>query len=262
MLTELANVTPEWSAIYLLTVVRISAAIVVIPLFGTQGVPAQTKIGLALLLALIVLPFGDPAGRSGDVPTDLLPFAASAGSEALIGLAIGVVTAMVFQALEMAASMVGYQIGFGLSQVFDPISGTQTDSLATFYRLVATLMFFSVSGHHLVLAGLVGTFDIVPAGDADLTLIAGERVVPFFVALFTVALRIALPVTGALLLTDLAMGLVARTVPQMNILIVGFPVKAGIGVLVLAATVPLMTTFMGNVFTGTLPQINGFLVGR
>lgn len=257
MITDLAAVSPEWSAIYLLAVVRLSAAIVVMPLFGAQGVPAQTKIGLALLLGLIVLPFGQTPEAA---PTDLLVFASVAGGEVLIGIAIGIATAMVFQALEMAAAMVGYQIGFGLAQVFDPISGTQTDSLATFYRLVATLMFFSVGGHHLVIAGLVGTFEVVPAGSADLSLIAGERVAPFFIALFTVALRIALPVTGALLLTDLAMGLVARTVPQMNILVIGFPVKAGLGVFMMAATVPLMTTFMGSVFTGTLPEINGFLV--
>lgn len=260
MIAELAGVSPQWSAVYLLAVVRLSAALVVIPLFGAQGVPAQTKIGLALLLGLIVLPFG--AQPTGGVETGLLMFAARAGSEVLVGLAIGIATQMVFQSLEMAAAMVGYQIGFGLSQVFDPISGAQTDSLATFYRLVATLMFFSVGGHHLVIAGLIGTFEVVPAGQADLSLIAGERVAPFFIALFSVALRIALPVTGALLLTDLAMGLVARTVPQMNILVVGFPVKAGIGVLVLAATVPLMTTFMGNVFLDTLPAVGGFVEGR
>jgi flagellar biosynthesis protein FliR len=121
-------------------------------------------------------------------------------------------------------------------------------------------MFFAVNGHYLVIAGLMNTFEVVPPGTADLTLIAGDRVVPFFGALLVVAMRVALPVTGALLLTDLILGLVGRTVPQMNVLIVGFPVKVGVGVLALAASVPLVTTLIGGVFNETLVDVNGFLV--
>ena len=100
---------------------------------------------------------------------------------------------------------------------------------------------------------------MVPPGTADLTLIAGERVLPFFVSLFEAAVRIALPVLGALILTDLAMGLVARTVPQMNVLVVGFPVKGGVGLMVMAISMPLVTAFKGSVFGSALPQVNGFL---
>lgn len=257
MLTELLGVTPEWSAAYLLTVLRLSAALVVIPLFGANGVPPQAKIGLALLMALVVLPLSTSPERS--VPTDLLPFVALAGSEVLLGLAMGIATAMVFHALEMGASLVGYQIGFGLGEVFDPLTGATTQSMSQFYRLLATLVFFAVNGHHLVVLALVRTFEVVPAGSADLSLIAGDRVVPFFTSLFVAAVRIALPVTGALLLTDLAMGLVARTVPQINILIEGFPIKITIGVLVLAASVPLLTSFMAAVFAQSLPQTLGFV---
>lgn len=256
MFTELLGVSPEWSATFLLILVRLSAAIMAVPLFGARGVPTQTKIGLALLLSLIVLPLN---GRPAPVPTELLTFASLVGSEALVGLAIGIVISMVFQALEMGATLVGVQMGFGLGRVFDPMTGTQIESMTQFYRLIATLVFFAVNGHHLVVVGLLQTFEVVPAGSADLSLIAGERVGPFFATLFVVALRVALPVTGALILTDLAMGLVARTVPQMNVLVVGFPVKIAVGVFALAASIPLLTTFMGGVFNGTLPQVNAFL---
>jgi flagellar biosynthetic protein FliR len=100
----------------------------------------------------------------------------------------------------------------------------------------------------------------VPAGSADLTLIAGDRVIPFFTSLFVVALRISLPVIGALILTDLALALVGRTVPQMNVLVVGFPIKIGVGLLVLTASMPLMVAFMGSVFGQALLDVNGFLV--
>ena len=256
MLNELFGLSPEWSATFLLVLGRLSAVLIVIPLFGLAVVPAHTKIGLAVLLSVIVVPFhADPP----PVPTELLAFAAVLGSEVLVGLALGVAVAIVFRALEMAATLVGVQMGFGVGQLFDPLTGAQMESITVYYRLIVMLVFFAVNGHHIVVAALLDTFALVPPGQADLGLIAGEQVVPFFAAMFTVAIRIALPVLGALLLTDLAMGLVARTVPQMNVLVVGFPVKITAGVLVLALSVPLLTSFIGSVFTSSALDLNTFL---
>jgi flagellar biosynthetic protein FliR len=255
---ELFDISPEWSANFLLILARLSAAVVAAPIFGARGVPPQTKIGLAVLLSLIVLPLqAEPVLTA---PGNLLVFASMVGSEVLVGLAIGVAIMLIFQTLEAAGSIVGVQVGFGLGQVVDPLTGAQSGTFEQFYRIVVTLMFFAVNGHYLVIAGLMNTFEVVPPGTADLTLIAGDRVVPFFGALLVVAMRVALPVTGALLLTDLILGLVGRTVPQMNVLIVGFPVKVGVGVLALAASVPLVTTLIGGVFNETLVDVNGFLV--
>ena len=256
MLSELFGLSPEWSATFLLVLARLSAAIVVIPLLGAATVPAFTKIGLAVLLSLIVLPF---SATPPPVPTELLAFAAVLGSEVLVGIALGVAVMLVFRALEMGSGLVGVQMGFGVGQLFDPLTGARMESITVYYRLIVTLVFFAVNGHHLVVAALIDTFRVVPPGQADLTLIAGENVIPFFAALFTIAIRIALPVLGALLLTDLAMGLVARTVPQMNVLVVGFPVKIAAGILILAASVPLMTGFVGGVFNSSAMDLNAFL---
>lgn len=258
MLSALFAVSPEWSAQFLLVLARISAALVAMPLFGAKGVPPQAKIGLALLLALIVLPLH--ARPAAGVPTNLLAFAAVVGSEVLVGLCLGVLTGLVVQALAMGAALVGVQMGFGLSELFDPLTGAQTDTMSQFYWLLVTLVFFAVNGHQIAVLGLLRTFEVVPAGSADITLLAGTRFVPFVGALFGFAVRVALPVMGALLLTDLALGLVARTIPQMNILIEGFPVKVTVGVLVLAVSMPLLTGFMGAAFRHTLPQATAFLV--
>jgi flagellar biosynthetic protein FliR len=258
MLAELLAVSPEWSAVFLLTVVRISSAIVPMPVFGARGVPSQTKIALALLLSLIVLPL--TAVPPNGVSTNLLVFASLLGSEVLVGLTIGIAVMLVFTGLEMGATVVGIQMGFAISEVFDPFTGGRVATVDQFYRIVATLVFFAVNGHYLVIQSLLHTFEVVPAGSADLALIAGDRVLPFFSALFIVALRISLPVVGALLLTDLALALVGRTIPQLNILVVGFPVKVGVGLLVMAASMPLMTAFMGSVFGQMLLDVNGFLV--
>jgi flagellar biosynthetic protein FliR len=256
MLTELLNVSPEWSANFLLVFARLSAALVPVPLFGARSVPPQTKIGLGLLLSLIVLPLN---ARPAAAPTELLSFFAIVGSEVLVGLAIGIAVMLVFQAIEMGAGLVGLQIGFSFAEVVDPLTGARSGVMELFYRIVATLVFFTVNGHYLVIGALVHTFEVVPAGDADLTLIAGERVVPFFAALFVVGLRVALPVTAALILTDLALGIVGRAVPQMNVLIVGLPLKVGVGLFVLAVSTPFLVAFTGSFFTSTLLEVNGFL---
>jgi flagellar biosynthetic protein FliR len=258
MLAELLAVSPEWSAVFLLTFARITAAIVPMPVFGARGVPSQTKIGLALLLSLIVMPLASQPPEG--VSTNLLVFASLVGSEVLVGLTVGIAVTLVFGGLEMGATLIGVQMGFSIGQVFDPLTGGQVATVDQFYRIVATLVFFAVNGHYLVIQALLQTFDVVPAGSADLALIAGDRVVPFFTTLFIVALRISLPVVGALILTDLALALVGRTVPQMNVLVVGFPVKIGVGLLVMAASMPLMTSFMGSVFGRMLLDVNGFLV--
>ncbi len=258
MLAELLAVSPEWSAVFLLTFTRITAAIVPMPVFGARGVPSQTKIALGLLLSLIVLPL--TAVPPEGVSTNLLVFASLVGAEVLVGLSIGIAVMHVFHGIEMGATVVGVQMGFSIGEVFDPLTGGRIATVDQFYRIVATLVFFAVNGHYLVIQSLLQTFDIVPAGSADLSLIAGDRVIPFFSALFIVALRISLPVVGTLILTDLALALVGRTIPQMNILVVGFPVKIGAGLLVMAASMPLMTAFMGSVFGEMLLDVNGFLV--
>ncbi len=257
MLADLLAVSPEWSATFLLVLARLGAAIVAIPLFGARGVPPQAKIGLALMLSLIVLPLQQQP--LAPVSTNLLVFASLLGSEVLVGLAIGIAISLVFHALEMGGTLVGMQMGFGFAGILDPLTSQQVGVMDQFFRVLVTLVFFAVNGHYLVISGLMQTFEIVPPGTADLTMIAGERVIPFFTSLFSVAIRIALPVMGALMLTDLALGLVSRSVPQMNALIVGMPLKIGVGLIVLTASIPMLAAFMGLVFGEALLQTNGFL---
>lgn len=253
MLTDVLGVSPGWSAQYLYVLARLSSAITVAPFFGARGVPAQAKIGLALLLSLVVLPL--QRTPVPPPPANLLLFATVVGSEVMVGLALGVGVMLVINALEMGAALIGVQIGFSLGSVIDPLTGAQSGAIEQFYRLVATLAFFAVNGHHLVISALVLSFRVVEAGSADLTLIAGERAVPFFASLFVIALRVALPVVVALILADLALGMLGRAVPQLNVLVVGLPVKVGAGLFVAALSVPLMVPFLGASLTTSLPQI-------
>lgn len=258
MLSEVFAVSPEWSAHFLLVLARLTAAIVAAPIFGARNVPVHTKVGLAVVLALIVLPLST---RDLDAaPTNLLVFASMLGSEVIVGLAIGVGVLLVFQGLEMAASLVSLQMGLGMGQVFDPMSGAPTGTMEQFYRVIVTLVFFAINGHYLVVHGFLRTFEVAPAGTATLDVIAGDRVIPFFGTLLVSAVQIALPVFGALVLTDLALALVSRAVPQLNVLVVGFPLKIGVGLVALAAAVPLMTAFIGATLGRALVDMNALVV--
>lgn len=256
MLASIFALSPEWSASFLLVLSRLIAAVVSSPLLGARAVPTQAKVGLAMLLALIVLPL---QAKPPAIAENMLVFASLLGSEVLVGLAIGIAISLVFQTVEMAASMVSVQVGFGVGAVLDPLTGAQSGALEQFYRLLVTLVFFAINGQYLVVRSLLHTFEVVPAGTADLGVIAGDRVVPFFTTLFSAAVQIALPAFGALILADLAMALVGRSVPQLNVLIVGFPVKISVGLLVLAAAMPLMVTFLSRFLGRALLDVNGFL---
>jgi len=258
VLSEVFAVSPEWSAHFLLVLGRLTAAIVAAPLFGARSVPVHIKVTLAIVLSLIVLPLS--ARGLDSTPTDLLVFASLLGMEVLLGIAIGVGVMLVFQGLEMAASLVSVQIGFGIGQVFDPMTGAPTGTMEQFYRILIALIFFAINGHYLVIQGFLRTFEVVPPGEATLSAIAGDRVIPFFGTLLVSAVQIALPVFGALVLTDLALALVNRTVPQLHALVVGFPLKIGIGLVALVAAMPLMTAFIGATLGRALVDVNGLVV--
>lgn len=263
MLSELFAVSPEWSAYFLLVMARLTAAIVAAPLFGARSVPIYTKVGFAIILSLIVLPLSSQGigGQSFEsAPTDLLAFASALGTEVILGIAIGIGVMLVFQGLEMAASLVSVQMGFGIGQVFDPISGQMSGTMEQFYRVVITLVFFAINGHYLVVMGFLRTFEVVPPGTATLSAVAGDRVIPFFGTLLVSAVQIALPVFGALILADLSMAVVNRAVPQMNALVVGFPIKIGVGLLVLGASMPMMVSFLGATMGRALVDVNSLVV--
>ncbi len=258
MLSQVFAVSPEWSAYFLLVMARLTAAIVAAPLFGARSVPAHLKVGLAIILSLIVLPLSSQ--NLDSTPTDLLVFASLLGMEVLLGIAIGVGVMLVFQGLEMGASLISVQIGFSIGEVFDPITGGQTGAMEQFYRILIALIFFAINGHYLVIQGFLRTFEVVPPGEATLAVVAGDRVIPFFGTLIVSAVQIALPVFGALVLTDLALALVNRTVPQLQALVVGFPLKIGVGLVALVAAIPLMTAFIGATLGRALVDVNALVV--
>ncbi|WBL34993.1 flagellar biosynthetic protein FliR [Tepidiforma flava] len=203
------DLSPVTTYTFLLILIRTSAMLVSSPLLSHRGIPAQAKIGFAVFTALVLtpitrLPGGQPPETFGRLVDDVL-------RETLFGLGISSALAMniVFIGLQMASRVIGLQVGFGLGAVFDPITGTEFGVFDQFYALLVTLVFFAINGHHLVIQSLAETLQAVPPGTFDPFSLAPSGITSLVAGLTVTAVRIAMPVMAALLLTDVGMGIVA-----------------------------------------------------
>jgi flagellar biosynthetic protein FliR len=216
-----------WLVAFIWPFTRILGLIAVMPVTGGPQFPARGKVGLALLVSIVIaptlppLPPIDPGSWGG-----LFMLA----HELAIGLALGFLMRLVFAAVELAADLIGLQMGLGFAQFYDVQAQAQVPVLGRFFGLAATLVFLAINGHLLLFSVLADTFLTLPVGGGigsnfwrTLSSVGGQM-------LFS-ALSLALPVIAALLITNLALGILNRASPQLNIFAVGFPITLFIGLL-------------------------------
>ena len=250
---------PALTWTFFLILIRTSGMLVSAPLLNHKGIPSYTKIGFAVFFSLVLVPLQHT--DSVVPPTDFGAVADGVLREILFGLALGLAMNLAFLGMQMAAQIVGVQLGFSLGGVLDPVSGNQSNALDQFYAVLVVLVFFTINGHHIIILTLAETVRAVPPGTFDPFGISIGDIAPLATGLTLTAIRIAMPVMAALFLTDLGMGFVARTVPQVQVLVVGAPVKVGVGFLVMAAALPatvqLMNGVIGNSLAGSSQQLLG-----
>ncbi len=245
---------PVSGAVFVLVLVRIGTMLMLVPGFSGRGVPTPLKIGFSVLLAVVLLPFV----RVNPVGLEVADrFVVAVAQEFLVGLLMGFAVAVVFGAIEMAASLASLQMGLNLAAVFNPALNAQASALDTFYLVLASLIFFGVNGHHMLLVALQRSFESVPVGSATLAANGDQAIVALTAAMFVEALRIALPISGTLLVADAALGILNRMVPQMNVFFVGLPIKIVVGFLVLALTLPFLIRVLDGMMTRGLVDALG-----
>lgn len=219
-------------ALFLFPFVRVLAWLSFDPLLGNRSAPGSIRLALALVLTVAIVPVLPPAERlslmSGDGILILL-------QQIAIGAALGFTLRILFAAVELAGNFMGLQMGLSFATLFDPINGAQTPVVAQFLVLSTALILFAFNGHHLVIGALARSFEDIPVS-ADLGAAGFAMVANWASTLFSTGLHIALPVTAALLATNLAIGMMTRAAPQLNIFAVGFPLTLGAGFLVLYFT--------------------------
>jgi flagellar biosynthetic protein FliR len=231
---------------FALVAARVGSAILVMPFFGATQVPAQVKIVLIIVLAAVMTPAnaGAELTASGDwFPLMLL-------REVMVGLLLGFSVALVFSTLTIAANLISIQMGLNLQALLNPTSAFASDqenSLSIFYSMLATVIFLTVNGHHALLRGLQSTFDVVPLNSFQMEPGQTGILAALTSTMIVSAFQIAFPVMAALLIADVAAGLLARMVPQINVFFVNLPLKIFLGFLVMLVSMPFTISYFGTV---------------
>lgn len=235
-----------WISAVALLALRLGPLFVLAPGLGNAAIPVQVRVGFALGLAAI-LASAHPEWRSS-VPADTGGWIAAAFAEAVIGAAWAFGLFCAFGAFVFAGRLLDIQVGFGVATLFDPATRAASPLLGTALNLMALALFFALDGHHQIIRVAAQSLAAVGPG-AGLDRLDPALVVASFGAMFTYGLAIVAPAVITLLLLDVALGVVARTMPQMNVFIVAMPLKVGVGLLVLMLTMgelaPLVRTIFG-----------------
>lgn len=242
-----------WMTGFLWPFFRITALIMIVPILGVRTVPTMYRVGLGALITLVALPLLPPGPAIDPVSPEGLVVGAA---QILIGLAMGFVVRMVFSAIETGGNVIGQTMGLGFAQMMDPANGVTVPVISQFYNVMATLVFLALNGHLVLIDILVASFEVMPVGAAG----PGESGLWLLLTwggwIFKGAMLIALPAVSAMLLVNIAFGVMMRAAPQLNIFAVGFPVTLMLGFVFILVS---LTMFVPQ-FTDLLDR--GFIVMR
>jgi len=242
---------------YVWAFLRLSGFLMVAPIFGSALVPGRVKIALAMLLTLVLAPLAPPTPFIDPLsPTMLLAVA----QQLLVGVAIGFVVQIVFDALVLAGQVIANTMGLGFATLIDPNRGQNTVMVSQFFLILGTLLFLAVNGHLILLGALADSFRWLPPGAEGLGVPAFATVAAWGGKIFSSGALIALPAVVGLLLVNLAFGVVSRAAPQLNLFAVGFPASMLLGFAMLMLSLPSLQGGLERLLLeafGSIQQILG-----
>ncbi|MGD8847951.1 MAG: flagellar biosynthetic protein FliR [Desulfobacteraceae bacterium] len=247
----------EQMVLFFFVFVRVAAILFAVPFLEPRNIPILIKVGLAVSVTWILLPQIDLAPPS--VESSPVAFALGIASEVAIGLIIGIMVKLLFAGVQLAGQMAGFQMGFAIANVVDPASSMQIPMLSQFFNLFAFMIFLSLNIHYYFIKALVDGFEILPFWSAQFDGDLYQLIMATTANAFKIAVQLGAPVMVALLLTSVALGLTARTVPQMQIFIVAMPVKIILGLLFLGFSLPYCMTFLKSAFMTLSRNVQGLM---
>jgi flagellar biosynthetic protein FliR len=245
--------------VFLIILVRVTALIQIAPLFSSQAFPQTAKLGFALFVSAAVYPW---VARQGYVlPSSAIDYFLVIVGEAMIGIILGFFLNIIFAVFQVAGQFFSLQMGFGASEVFDPLAQIEIPLMGQFLNIAGMFTFLVISGaQKLLLVGVYRSFQSIRAAD----LVAGRSyLLPLFLRslgdLFVNSLTISFPILGTLLLVSVTMGLLAKAAPQMNLLMMGFPVAIGVALIVIAASTPFLIGAFSRLLDNGFEQMGTIL---
>ena len=240
---------------FLLAVVRASAWLAVAPPFNTRMIPVQAKVGFAVALAI---PIGPRIAEQAPSP-EVVPLVTAVLLQVAAGLALGFLTQVVFAAVQAAGELIDLFAGFTIAATYDPFTNANQAVFGRFYYLLTMTLLFALDGHLLLVRGFLDSFAAMPTGIPDLGSVSSV-LVDSLGMFFLAALEIAAPVLAALFLTEVALGLLSKAAPQMNVFVLGFPIKILLSLGLVALTLPLLPTALDRLLR-TAVRSGGAVMG-
>lgn len=235
------------AAIFLMLLTRISGIFMISPFFGSMNIPIYFRAGTSLAFALALFPVVDKLGIV-EPPATVAMYALALLGEVFVGWLIGFVAYISFSAINMGGKIMDMQVGFAIVNVMDPTSGQQIPLIGSFLYNLSVIIFLVTNGHHMVIASLVESFHRVPLLTMEPSLSLPFIILDFTAGIFLTGMKIAMPVTFSILLTNTGLGILARTMPQLNIFVVGLPMHIMVGLSMLMMLIPFYVLFLDVVF--------------
>ncbi|MFC4768800.1 flagellar biosynthetic protein FliR [Effusibacillus consociatus] len=245
--------------LFLLVFTRVSSMFFIAPIFGMRGIPAHFKIGLAFFVSLVAFSSLPGNQLTGDLLQNPGLVMAGILKEALVGVVIGYACVLIFSAVQVAGQFIDIQIGFSIVNVIDPQTGFHVPIMGSFKNLLAILLFLGMDGHFGLISAIIQSFEYLKLG----AFVFSDGLLEFFFkafsTMFLIALKISMPVVAALFITDVGFAIMARTVPQMNIFVVGMPVKILFGLFMMILVMSVFVYFLQDMFHLMFRQVDSLL---
>ncbi|MBN2589561.1 MAG: flagellar biosynthetic protein FliR [Sedimentisphaerales bacterium] len=229
---------------FVLILTRLSAFFLILPVFGWVTIPIRLKAAMAIIVSIFfstVVTIGLNSTQVSFSQASLL-----ISNEAIYGLALGLVARIIFSAVKVGGEMVEDQIGFRMSEVLDPLTGESSQSLSSLLEMIFILLFLSANGHHLFISIISKSYESFPVGSIPTIDILAGGIVNAGSAMLIAGLKLAAPILAAFLLLMVVLAILARIVPEMNILFISLPVRVGLGLFMVAVFIPFLSTFVSE----------------
>jgi flagellar biosynthetic protein FliR len=224
---------------------RMIAFVVSSVVFGSGNISVPIKILLAVVFSMVVMPAVHISGAAAaQLTEDLVLLSAR---EVAVGLSLGFLTRLFFFAVGMTGELISVSIGLGQAQIFNPMLGQNSNTVEQFYNTIATLIFFAVNGHHMLVTGIAQSYELIPLAQLKFAVGPFAEMAGFVQDMMVMAIKMCAPIIGAILITNIAMGVLGRAVPQINVLVTSMPVTLMLGFVLMFICIPLLVMEMNGI---------------
>jgi len=233
-MVDFNTVVENYDAI-LLVLVRMSGLFILSPVFGRQNMPALFKVGFAFFLTLIYISASN--NLAVDYQDSIVLYVVYVMKELAVGIIMGYVTYIIMSGIYLAGQIIDNQIGFGYANVLDPITNIQVPLTSNFYYTYIILIFLLINGHHMLIRALFYSYEVIPLGQLIFSSDVVAEIGGLMAEMFSIALRISAPIIAAIFIADVVLGVLSKTIPEMNVFMLGMPIKVFLGFFIITVTI-------------------------